>query len=280
MPLAIECFCEDDPEVNFCTLSEMSFVMEVVGGGTCGFGIHAEWELYSDTEQLLVDAGNSNNAQIYEYDIDIAYQDEELWNQIELRVEIFESALQLPQDGCFASMGFRWHIKQTYTCSLDGDITTFEIFSFSTTGGGGIDCTQDDTIKWNLSGGDSAAVGLLFRSSPLGSCNEGPTELFFSGFAPPPEETIINLDEGGQVCVCATGGTPPYRFYVISGVLPNGGILDPETGCISTGQSISNIGGDVTIGVIDSVGDTASVSCNFQKGCCDCDSLAIENVFY
>jgi hypothetical protein len=36
-----------------------------------------------------------------------------------------------------------------------------------------------------------------------------------------------------QTQIVAYGGTPPYQFAVVSGVLPDGLILDPDTGIIS-----------------------------------------------
>jgi hypothetical protein len=68
----------------------------------------------------------------------------------------------------------------------------------------------------------------------------------------------------------ATGGTPPYKFSIISGMLPNGLFLNPTSGAITGTPSASGMF-NFTAQVMDSSGDIESNTVN--TGCNIVDNL-------
>jgi protein-tyrosine phosphatase len=86
---------------------------------------------------------------------------------------------------------------------------------------------------------------------------------------PRPDGNLID-DSGstGQQCLCAKGGTPPYKFFVIAGQLPCGQTLNQATGCIEGSPDGACPGSEqITFMVIDSMALQATVDCGFILPC-------------
>ncbi len=262
MPLTLECACDDNAQVSICQLSELWF--EGAGVYVSIGGMSASFSLVLTGGAVPYVANTDNTA--YRVAMSLGDADPIVWSNLVAEGVMAGSTSQPPADGKIAIWGATEQIRQVYTCVRidDGNVTTKTIIATPTVGN---DCSCFDLVeRVSLSGSGGGMGGVLKASSPTGSC-QGCTAYSFD-FKPAPLDKLIDVNgsEPGSVCLCATGGTEPYRFGTVGGSLPKGMELDIETGCLYGTPDVSSIG-TITFRVYDAAGQYADATCNIKFDC-------------
>lgn len=178
----------------------------------------------------------------------------------------------------FATAGGEFYILATYLCVNPDGVESTETTISTYRGGDEVRCP--DNGMGAVFG--SSVAGQWWHSRPLSDCT------FISvvtsgGFTAPPTIPLKSGTGSGEWCLCASGGTtfidseghefaPIYHFEIVSGVLPSGQVLDPDTGCITGEADGVDPGSDsITFRVLDvrsEDGAFADVTCGvILPGC-------------
>jgi hypothetical protein len=263
-PLSLACPAPGVPTLTFCTLTKFTFVLEVAYTSATIGAAHGVYVDYSGGGLLAITNPSDG---IHEFDIPLSVLPD--WDSITVRGNIANSITQFCGPGLYASVQWKWKIRQTYDCyRLDTDTTSqLEIDSFPTTG----DFCEDDRPGdpcpiWSMAfAGAAGGQAFLWRSSPLGG---GGCDVTVGVFRPSPLDDIVDPEasDTGDWCLVASGGNPPYYFSVIAGSL--GSLtLNGTTGCLEGDIGGLPGSGSVTFRVTDSAGATADVTCGLPVGC-------------
>jgi hypothetical protein len=276
--LTLACVCPGDVNAAICTPTGLwlnintIYVADVFLGGMTGA------TEFSQIQCSLGAIGIPGGGGTYHIALPLSWL--AVWPTIAIHLGFDASLFQSPIQYPGATFSWTFNLETDLICvnPITGDSETQKIFSLNTEMGTN-ECITGTTIRSFITIGVGSAFGSLFLSTPLGDCNG--TSLTEGLFEPDPNSNTT-LDTGGtsgDFCLCATGGTAPYRYFLSSGQLPCGETLNGDTGCIEgspdgTCQGTSS----VTFGVIDSAGNQASVTCNLIQHCTS--PAAIGNSFY
>ena len=268
MPLTLACSC--NPSLDYCVLTGLTW--------------HIEWNNTQDGVQhpqslilWLQELGGSRHVDSgASMDIagsaDIALTPLANWKADWGTLNIYcQIASSLSQGTHYPGYNFYFssNIKQTWTCAG----TTTYVYSYGI-GNDSQQCLDGTLVEFQGLGGGGGGSMYQWHSSPLAACTSIAINL--AGFSNPPTNDLFNTN---NPCLCATGGTSPYRFAIVSGALPSGQALDPTTGCVTgTPDGVTQGSSPITYQVTDSAGATAKVSCAFNAGCAP-PGVAIWNDF-
>ncbi len=261
MPLTLECACDGFFGVSICQLSELWFE----GSGTyLSFGgMAASFSLVLTGGAVPYEATTDNTS--YSVAMSLGDADPTVWNGLVGEGTMAASLFQPPGPGRIALWGATESIRQVYTCvrSDTGKITTKTIIAYPS---GGTDCSCFDLIERMGLSGNGGMGGALIASSGAGAC-QGCTA-YSLAFRPVPLDKLIDVNGSapGSICLCASGGTEPYRFGTVGGSLPKGMELDIETGCLYGTPDVASIG-TITFRVYDAAGQYADATCNIKFDC-------------
>lgn len=173
-----------------------------------------------------------------------------------------------------------WYWEADYTCVLSDGTSAVITVTIDTTGSGAEDC--NDSAHPNSTGSLSTRLGtgFMFESKPLNGCN-GVT-ISAGGVDPLIATPISDIrTQETPTCLCASGGIPPYTFYLIEGALGSGQSLNETTGCVEgTADGASPQTREITWRVVDSTGETAEVTCNYVFNGCGANPTGVGNWFF
>lgn len=286
MPLTLECHCGD--AVTICQVTNVYFeyIAYYNQAGTVGYGASiwiTKHEVGSSEELLFGDFGI--NPGVHSVSLPLGTTDDAAWSTLRVYFNV-DSSLFQPPTGLPAQWTIGFWVRLHYECI---DLATGRVVKVrdkyhapltsigSLGGSGGCVCfdviirtvINSEGVEWIDEDGDTndqaGAITKSFTSSPLAAICNGCTVTFGPGFSPPVKHEIILLDDR-LLCLCASGGTEPYRYFVKNGVLPPGLELDGSTGCLTgipTGPGTQGI----EFGVMDYDFNEAYATCNVSQGC-------------
>lgn len=256
MPLTLDCLCPENDAIHDCELIELWW--EGRGKYTSNKGIEASANV---TLYHGVDAVASySSTGLFSVSLSLAYA--ATWEDFFVRISIDAASPQTATPGGAAIYEASWWMRAVYQC---GD-KQFNILLYEPAG--------EDTYCWIVEfvtarsfahTNDSGGYAILYSSEPLADCNG--TSADAGAFDPLPSTAIdYQNSPGGSVCLCASGGTPPYLYHAVGG-LPEGLELDSATGCITGSTSYQGGNRELQFEVSDANRDIADVSCNFMFEC-------------
>ncbi len=169
------------------------------------------------------------------YDIDLPLAD---WakNWATISVELV-TVSGLNQNGSppFSSYDLfrtQYRIDQTFTCTNKetSETSGWVITSYTASPDPNTKCEISAEVRVLCFAGRGVS-SVFYRSSTLATC-QGCT-INDRNFQPVIDGTA-NVDPAvsSQICICATGGSGDYKYSIVSGSLPSGQTLNPDTGCI------------------------------------------------
>lgn len=274
-PITLECLCEGGALAP-CTITDLDFVVEdfentlfgfafdvtgglggtftVLGGGITGLSPIADWLVAMEGLGITLNFGRSTSSDTLET----------------------------------GSASF--FIRATYLCIDSNGHPSTEYVDSQYRGGGDAECP--DNGRGFVAG--SSVFASWWHSRPLSDCT-GISIPTSGGFTAPDAGAIKSGQSSGDWCLCPSGGTgfldddgnelaPILHFTIVSGVLPSGQRLDPETGCIlGTPDGVDPGTDTITFRVLDGrseEGAYADVTCGvILPGCTGPTELPEGNYF-
>lgn len=255
MPLTVDCICADTDGVQACALSSLNFVVQL-GHNACA---SAYFDLLGGPTE-------------YHFGTDWGPRTQPLtpiadwlaaWNDISVA---FGQARTLSST-IIETGHAEFYIEATYTCTSPGGPTT-SVTVRAKNSETQQDSCYDGSVLLKFGALTSGIVnGAIFRSGPLESCNSW--DVAGGLFTPliPDRQVIDVYGSTSPICICPSGGSPPYFFEITDGRIPTGQLLDPVTGCI-TGEPTGTDRGtpEITVKVTDTVvGEEGLVTCLFVR---------------
>lgn len=255
MPLSVNC-ATPSSGVVICELDKMEFVL--------GDEVKVPTDGTITRFQLL---GGPDSIDLLDEDIyqrRILLDPPAAWLAVwdELSIKFISQRPVLSSTEAITKIEFK--IETTYTCTDAADLETEQKVKAYNSDIRTELCYEDTQLKAIGQLSNGLITHFLFSSSLFADCNGVTLEGGNFKMAP---QNIQVVDVGASyndICLDITGGTSPYGVTIIQGRLPSGRQLDQITGCI-TGEPDGNFGGteDVIIQVVDSNGDTATVTCRY-----------------
>lgn len=270
-PLLLECFCGGDSVVQPCSISEVRLFLNLIGSGEhqpiVGWSIsYAGGTPITGTGTGLVDISLTPL-------VDWLTN----WNSIAIEFWIESTAVVArTAQPSGVIMGIPM-LFATFQCTDPTGSSVVASGSDTCYGTASPnpdveDCDDDvdHVVALRAVGNDSNFVGLLFKSSPLNSCTETP-HVVISNFLPNPTAAhrFLLTSSDDTWCLCASGGTPPYKFFLADGALPCGQTLNQSTGCVEGAKTDSNCepSNTLTFQVQDAGLNVAMVTCSYIQPC-------------
>jgi hypothetical protein len=260
MPLTLDCFCPDDINISLCQLTSLTWIVDAVNGTT---GMSVELVGGPSTVGCSPSTVGHCEHNILSDDWIAA------WPSLAIRFAAHRSINSIVAESASAT----WYIEGIFECVRNGEVVSTITKYYNNTGFGGCSVVDGDGfVRSEGFAGPGAASETIFRSSGLGG--GGCTLLTDAGFAPIPDQNItIDAETSGTLCLCANGGTPPYKYHMCGGMLPSGQALNPDTGCIvGTPDGVRPGIGPFIFCATDSFGEIAEVTCDIERGCPDINS--------
>lgn len=262
-PITLECLCEGGA-VTPCTITALDFVVEDFENTLFGFGFDVTGGLGGTF--TAISSGVVGLSPIADWLVAM----ESLGITLNFGRSTSSDALETGYAAFF--------IRATYLCvSPEGHESTEYVIS-TYRGGGDAECP--DNGRGSVAG--SSVFASWWHSRPLSDCTtiSIPTS---GGFTAPDANPVKSGQSSGDWCLCPSGGTgfvdgeghefaPIFKFSIVSGVLPSGQRLDPDTGCIlGTPDGVDPGTDSITFRVLDvrsEAGAFADVTCGLiLPGC-------------
>ncbi len=265
MALTLHCMCEDNDAAATCVLTELwfegsshytstgigaSFGIALLGGSTPYSGNDGSWSVAMDLD------------------------DKDLWPSLQVVLSVTSSLNQLPAAGQFALNNFAWRIRQVWQCYVNGSPAGDPREVIAVDGGGPQTCQHELTgsiITAYITGEKGTAAGIMYQSSSLTDVGCSVT---FGNFDKNPLTTeLVDPDASGvgALCICASGGTPPYYYLPVAGEIPPGMSFNSANGCFEGIRTAGNNNDyEVTIMVTDASGfgaEPSYITCRLLGGC-------------
>ncbi len=226
--LILECICS--PDASICVLTQAVYNVEssVFQLGTIGAEVILT---LSDSDGGFVTLFEPHG----KYSIDLLPLSRVVENFGSLVVTLFMDASLFQKPDPPYSQYQTWDILRwitlIYQCTnlVTGSVTHLSVISTPINSGGYVECKTGEIIRGFVNGSFNAA---FYYSSPLGACFSGGISSFDDDFEPSPDGGMMNIDDSGQICLCATGGSGNYTYSIIDGSLPCGVTLNQQTGCL------------------------------------------------
>lgn len=276
-PLTLECYCPEDlgTTVSGCTIYDIVWHSS---GSVINhpYGLHYRIELLSDMPDMPPTLLYSGETASMDVSLGAGFAD--YWETAVVHLSLTESLIQLLDPASYAQFGAQWSLEVIYRCSDGAGGFFTRSVGACNQGTDQVKCYDDGSLWQALAIGPCGGGGTLFRSASLGTCAS--LDLYSGDFQPPPGTGTIDVKHSGMVCLCASGGTPQYTFFIKSGRLPAGQALNPQTGCIE-GEATGPGSDTVVFGVVDRDGNEAETTCTLIAPC-DCQErvdAAIGNDF-
>ncbi len=264
MALTLHCMCEDNEAASSCELMELWFEGSSTYTST-GIGASFGIALLGGTVPY---SGNDGSWSVA---MDLA--DKELWSGLHVELIVTSALVQLPTAGAFALNNFTWKIREVWQCYVNGVPAGDPRELISVDGGGEQTCQHEtgSVVTAYITGNKGSAAGIMYQSSSL--TDMGCTVSFGNFDSNPATTELVDPDASGvgSLCICASGGTPPYYFVQIAGEIPPGMSFNNATGCFEGIRTAGNQNDyEVTIMVTDAggVGSLPSyITCRLLGGC-------------
>lgn len=271
MPLTVQCYCPGDSNVSVCALYDLVFAVDITYSsiGSSDHGFYHYVNINDATNSWEACTGGTCVTGHYEHSI-FGWD----WASLYVTFSGQSTALKPHVAGEFAQVTYSWKIIQKYSCSKTGGTTTYKEITAHSNGADSQSCNVGDVVVWLLNGSGSGGTIAWFASSPFHPECWDATSAHFNDFEPKPLDSSIDMGTTTTWCACADGGTPPYHFSLISG---DGWHIDPTTGCL-TNDPDANFSQPITIMVVDSASETATVECVANPP--ECTDTAVGNSFY
>lgn len=257
MPLTLDCFCAGDPAVLVCTLVGVNFKGSVGANGSVTFNLSSVSGVFGFYFQ--------NSSGPFNVPLNVSNF------LIALNTGGFHISFGLVAHGLAPAAGAQFEIEYVYQCRnlTSGVISTKTQNAFFN----GFDFNRCESLGppyelWlGVMGSGSANI-----SGNLGStfgCDTMVLSMDATLFPPPDPPQIASGN--GKICVCPSGGTPPYQFIMTGGTLPCGQSFNSQTGCIDGApDGTCAAQGPYTFRVYDSTGAFADVTCQIIPECPAC----------
>ncbi len=223
MALILECTCSAN--VSLCNLIQLIWNVDVVVNQAGSITATGRIWLSGDNgaeENIFIES--PGDAGIYSFDLTPLAD----WLNPTAHITINASTFQISGGSYEINAGDG--ILQRYQCVnvISGATVITEVPSSAT--------VNDGEHKCETGPHDTRSVcqdisGTLFKSTPLGACN-GCGSSHGQYYPPPTINVTVDVDNSGELCLCATGGSGDYSYSIISGQLPCGQTLNVSTGCI------------------------------------------------
>lgn len=228
--LTLQCICS--PDASMCQITALTWEVEIARGQFGPTPIGAVWylTLLGSTGSFveLIDYGTGTYSFLLPLSRAIAD-----WSSLFVKIFMDASLFQVPSPpGSSYELFMASHrIRQDYHCVnlITGIETTQTLYAQANAGPPEKCLTAADDLRGIVSGGIG---GIFFKSTPLGACLSGGITTGDCCFEPPPTENTFDIDNSGQICLCATGGSGDYLFSIVAGSLASGQSLNKDTGCI------------------------------------------------
>ncbi len=233
MALSLTCNCS--PGASLCNLTQLVWRVNVERRST---GVGAVWTvtlLGTGVSEILIDPGNGAD---FSVDLTPLATYVAGWGSLAVELFVDQSTTQVPDPARSEYETFRveYSIEQHYQCInlTTGQVTNRVVRAQTVLPGDEAECNPGGTdLRGVVFGGKGGILeGVFYKSSPLGACFSGGISTQNSFFRPLLTPTVIDVDNSGNICLCATGGTGDYIYSIFSGNLPCGQHLNSITGCI------------------------------------------------
>lgn len=259
MPLTLDCFCAGDPAILACTLAKVEFI------GSVGFAAGMGGFLTLSSASGVFSFFSQNSAGSFQVTLNGAdFITASQTGGFDIHFRGFGRGTQL---GAAAN----YYIKYTYQCiDISTGVTSTKTLNAFVQGFGANSCISigPPPEVWLEVVGPSSASIFADLGSTFG-CEDIDAHAIGDVFPPPDPPQIASGN--GKICVCPSGGTPPYVFLMTSGSLPCGQSFNSQTGCIDgTPDGTCAAQGPYTFRVYDSTGSFADVTCQIIPECPAC----------